>query len=174
MNMNDLAKLHLTAMSRMPAFDGATGWLNSEPLTLDALAGKVVAVDFWTYTCINWLRTLPYHRAWAETYRDHGFVMVGALGLIRMPDLYTRMHAASVVDTLGAGLLIGGLMLQAGLSLVTLKLLFLLALFFFIGPVAMHALAQAALQEGVRPLLHEDRRERLADGDAKAGADEGN
>jgi multicomponent Na+:H+ antiporter subunit G len=112
--------------------------------------------------------------SWGLILAGSAFVMVGALGLIRMPDLYTRMHAASVTDTLGAGLLISGLMLQAGLSLVTLKLLFLLALFFFIGPVATHALAHVALQEGVRPLLHEDRRERLAGGDAKAGADEGN
>jgi thiol-disulfide isomerase/thioredoxin len=62
---------------RLPAFDGATGWLNSEPLTPDALRGKVVLVDFWTYTCINWLRTLGYVRAWAEKYEDQGLVVVG-------------------------------------------------------------------------------------------------
>ena len=91
-----------------------------------------------------------------------------------MPDLYTRMHAASVTDTLGAGLLIGGLMLQAGLTLVTLKLLFLLALFFFTGPVVTHALAQAALHEGVEPVLHEDRRRRLdSDPDEAANSDKG-
>lgn len=89
------------------------------------------------------------------------FIMTGALGLLRMPDVYTRMHAASVTDTLGAGLLILGLMLQAGFSLVTLKLLFILALFFFLGPVATHALAQAALHAGVEPRLEEDRRDRL-------------
>jgi thiol-disulfide isomerase/thioredoxin len=61
----------------MPALDGATTWLNSAPLTTEGLRGKVVAVDFWTYTCINWLRTLPYLRAWAETYRDHGLVVIG-------------------------------------------------------------------------------------------------
>jgi multicomponent Na+:H+ antiporter subunit G len=88
------------------------------------------------------------------------FVVIGTIGLVRMPELYTRMHAASVTDTLGAGLLLGGLMLQAGLTLVSLKLLFLLALFFFVGPLASHALAQAALHEGVDPLLHEDRRDR--------------
>ncbi len=90
------------------------------------------------------------------------FIVIGAIGLVRMPDLYTRIHAASVTDTLGAGLLLGGLMLQSGLSLVTLKLAFLLGLFFFMGPVASHALAQAALQEGIEPLLHEDRRHREA------------
>ena len=60
-----------------PPLDGATAWLNSAPLTTEGLRGKVVAVDFWTYTCINWLRTLPYVRAWAEKYRDHGLVVIG-------------------------------------------------------------------------------------------------
>jgi thiol-disulfide isomerase/thioredoxin len=58
--------------------EGATGWLNSPPLTDDALQGKVVVVNFCTYTCINWLRQLPYVRAWAERYRDHGLVVIGA------------------------------------------------------------------------------------------------
>jgi thiol-disulfide isomerase/thioredoxin len=62
---------------RLPGFDGATGWLNSEPLTPEALRGKVVLVDFWTYTCINWLRTLGYVRAWAEKYREQGLIVIG-------------------------------------------------------------------------------------------------
>jgi thiol-disulfide isomerase/thioredoxin len=62
---------------RMPALDGAIGWLNSPPLTTESLRGRVVAVDFWTYTCINWLRTAPYLRAWAEAYRDAGLVVLG-------------------------------------------------------------------------------------------------
>ena len=61
----------------VPGFDGATGWLNSEPLTLADLDGKVVLVDFWTYTCINWLRTLGYVRAWFEKYEDQGLAVVG-------------------------------------------------------------------------------------------------
>lgn len=89
------------------------------------------------------------------------FVLVGAFGMVRMPDFFTRMQAASVIDTLGAGLLLTGLMLQAGFTLVTLKLFFLIALLFFIGPVISHALAQAALHEGVKPILAEDRRNRL-------------
>jgi multicomponent Na+:H+ antiporter subunit G len=68
------------------------------------------------------------------------------------------MHAASVLDTLGVGFLILGMCLQAGLGLVTLKLVFLLALFFFTGPVVTHALAQACLHQGVKPVLAEDRR----------------
>ena len=56
---------------------GATGWLNSQPLTAAGLRGKVVLIDFWTYTCINWLRSLPYVRAWAENYKDKGLVVIG-------------------------------------------------------------------------------------------------
>ena len=62
---------------RLASFDGATAWLNSPPLTPEGLRGKVVLVDFWTYTCINWLRTLGYVRAWAERYAEHGLVVVG-------------------------------------------------------------------------------------------------
>jgi thiol-disulfide isomerase/thioredoxin len=67
----------LRAETRLPGFDGATGWLNSEPLTPEGLRGKVVLVDFWTYTCINWLRTLGYVRAWHEKYENQGLVVVG-------------------------------------------------------------------------------------------------
>ena len=67
----------LPVEGRLPGFDGATGWLNSPPLTAEELRGKVVLVDFWTYTCINWLRTLGYVRAWAEKYQAHGLVVVG-------------------------------------------------------------------------------------------------
>jgi len=67
-----------TFEGRMPPLDGATAWLNSPPLTTQGLRGKVVLVEFWTYTCINWLRTLPYVRAWAEKYRDQGLVVIGA------------------------------------------------------------------------------------------------
>ena len=110
--------------------------------------------------------------SWGCILAGSAFVIVGAVGLVRMPDLFTRMHAASVTDTLGAGLLITGLMMQAGLTLVTLKLVFLLALFFFAGPVATHALAQAALNQGVAPSLHEDRRRRLnIDAGAVANSD---
>jgi len=86
------------------------------------------------------------------------FTVVGALGLVRMPEVFSRMHAASVMDTLGVGFLILGMMLQAGFGLVTLKLLFILALFFFTVPVVTHALARACLHEGIEPLLAEDRR----------------
>ncbi|MEA2636915.1 MAG: hypothetical protein QOH92_3682 [Chloroflexota bacterium] len=61
----------------LAAFTGANAWLNSAPLTPEGLRGRVVAVDFWTFTCINWLRTLPYLRAWAKKYRDKGLVVIG-------------------------------------------------------------------------------------------------
>ena len=63
--------------SEFPSLGGATGWLNSPPLTAEGLRGKVVLVQVWTYSCINWLRTLPYVRAWAEKYRNQGLVVIG-------------------------------------------------------------------------------------------------
>ena len=74
-----LAFLFLATFS-LPAFalfDGAKTWLNSPPLSAAELRGKVVLVDFWTYTCVNWTRTLPYVRAWAEKYKDQGLVVIG-------------------------------------------------------------------------------------------------
>jgi thiol-disulfide isomerase/thioredoxin len=69
--------VRLANEGKMPSLDSATEWLNSPPLTTAGLRGKVVVVDFWTYTCINWLRTLPYVRAWAEKYKDQGLVVIG-------------------------------------------------------------------------------------------------
>jgi hypothetical protein len=67
----------LPVEGHLPGFDGATGWLNSSPLSPENLRGRVVLVDFCTYTCINWLRTLGYVRAWAEKYEDRGLVVIG-------------------------------------------------------------------------------------------------
>jgi thiol-disulfide isomerase/thioredoxin len=74
-----LAAIHprLPIEGELPSLGGATGWLNSRPLTAADLRGKVVLIDFWTYTCINWLRQLPYVRAWAEKYKGQGLVVVG-------------------------------------------------------------------------------------------------
>jgi multicomponent Na+:H+ antiporter subunit G len=96
--------------------------------------------------------------SWLLILAGSFFTVVGALGLLRMPDVFSRMHAASVTDTLGVGFLLLGMVLQAGISLVTLKLLILIALFFFTAPVVTHALARACLHEGIEPLLAEDRR----------------
>src|SRR5262245_54778746 len=76
----------------MPAFTGATEWIDSPPLTPAGLRGKVVAVDFWTYTCVNWLRTLPYVRAWAAKYKDRGLVVVG----VHTPEFSVEHLAANV------------------------------------------------------------------------------
>ncbi|HEX2198077.1 MAG TPA: monovalent cation/H(+) antiporter subunit G [Burkholderiales bacterium] len=84
------------------------------------------------------------------------FCVVGGIGLVRMPDLYTRMHAASVTDTLGAGLILLGLMLQAGWTLVTAKLVIIGLLIFFTSPSAAHALVRAAMGRGLEPLLHKE------------------
>jgi multicomponent Na+:H+ antiporter subunit G len=84
------------------------------------------------------------------------FCIIGATGLLRMPDFYTRMHAASVIDTLGAGLVLLGLMLQAGWTLVAVKLLMVGALVFVASPTATHALARAAMHRGLKPLLADE------------------
>jgi thiol-disulfide isomerase/thioredoxin len=71
------ASLQLPVEGELPSLDGATGWLNSPPLTAAGLRGTVVLTNFWTYTCVNWLRQLPYLRAWADKYSGHGLVLIG-------------------------------------------------------------------------------------------------
>ncbi|MBK6629792.1 MAG: monovalent cation/H(+) antiporter subunit G [Betaproteobacteria bacterium] len=93
--------------------------------------------------------------SWSCLLAGGFFCVVGALGLLRMPDFYTRMHAASVIDTLGAGLILLGLILQAGFTLVAAKLVMIGLLLFFTGPVVAHALAKAAMSRGLAPLLAE-------------------
>jgi thiol-disulfide isomerase/thioredoxin len=68
----------VSAHVHIPSLNGATAWLNSEPLSPDELRGSVVLVNFWTWTCINWLRQEPYVRAWSQAYRDDGLVVIGA------------------------------------------------------------------------------------------------
>jgi thiol-disulfide isomerase/thioredoxin len=101
------AGLH-TASARLPvegelgSFGGATGWLNSPPLTPPGLRGNVVLVDFWTYTCINWLRQLPYVRAWAGKYSGHGLVVIGVhtpeFGFEHNPDNVRRAVQDTSID----------------------------------------------------------------------------
>jgi multicomponent Na+:H+ antiporter subunit G len=81
------------------------------------------------------------------------FCVVGGIGLLRMPDFYTRMHAASVTETLGAGLILLGLMLQAGFTLVAVKLAIIGMLILFTSPAATNALAKAGMARGIEPLL---------------------
>lgn len=81
------------------------------------------------------------------------FCLVGAVGLLRMPDFYTRVHAASITETLGVGFILLGLLLEAGFTLVAAKLVMIGLLIFFASPTASHALARAALVRGIRPKL---------------------
>ena len=81
------------------------------------------------------------------------FSMIGGFGIIRLPEFFSRMHAGGITDTLGAGLIIGGLMLQGGLSLVTVKLFMIIFFLIITSPTACHALAKSALAQGMKPEL---------------------
>ena len=85
-------------------------------------------------------------------------ILTGSIGLLRMPDFFTRTHPAGMIDTLGATLIVGGLILQSGFTQVTIKLALILILLFLTGPTATHAVAQAALASGLKPWRrpHED------------------
>jgi len=85
-----------------------------------------------------------------------GSMLIGAYGLLSLPDMFTRMHAAGMVDTLGLGLIMVGLIIQAGFSLVSFKLFLIIVFVLYTGPAVTHALAQAALNAGVKPVLHDD------------------
>lgn len=91
--------------------------------------------------------------SWVLLVAGGFFCIVGAIGMLRMPDFYTRLHAASVTETLGAGFILSGLVLQAGFTLVAAKLVMIGVLIAFVSPTATHALARAALARGVEPLL---------------------
>lgn len=85
-------EMDLPVEGNMPGLEGATGWLNTKPLATTELRGRVVLVDFWTFTCINWLRTQPYVRAWAEKYKDKGLVVIG----VHTPEFEFEKEATSV------------------------------------------------------------------------------
>lgn len=100
--------------------------------------------------------TVIYVLSWALLGSGSFFYVIGSIGLVRMPDVFTRMHATSVSDTFGAFLMLAGMLLQAGISLVSLKLAVIIAIILYTGPVATHALARAARHAGIDPLLHDD------------------
>lgn len=87
----------LPVQGRLPSLDGAVAWLNSPPLSAEQLRGKVVLVDFWTYSCINCIRTLPYIRAWAEKYKDQGLVVIG----VHTPEFAFEKKLDNVQKALG-------------------------------------------------------------------------
>lgn len=98
--------------------------------------------------------------SWALILAGSFFYLVGAIGMARMPDVFTRMHATSVSETLGVGGLITGMMLQAGWTLNAGRLAIIFAILLYTGPIATHALARAALAAGVVPRLSQDRTRR--------------
>ncbi len=146
------------------------GFLNERPEFLDLaivygllnVIGTIAVLKFFRYGDLGasaepkeiramtvWIDGL----SWICLVAGGAFCIVGAVGLLRMPDFYTRMHAASVIETLGVGLILLGLVLQAGVSLVAVKLLIIGLLIFFASPTATHALARAAMARGQKPLL---------------------
>lgn len=94
--------------------------------------------------------------SWVMLLAGSFFVVVGAVGVIRMPDLFTRLHAAGLTDTMGAGFILTGLVFQGGLSLVSVKLLLILGFVWFSSPVSTYALARATLASGQEPFWAED------------------
>ncbi len=94
--------------------------------------------------------------SWVFLASGGAFCLIGGFGILRMPDVYTRLHAVSVIETLGMGGVILGLVLQAGFTLVAAKLIIIAALILMTAPVATHALAQAALHAGILPKLDHD------------------
>ena len=94
--------------------------------------------------------------SWILLMAGASFCVVGGIGLHRLPDFFSRMHGAGITDTLGAGLVIFGLVLQAGFTLVAVKLLFILGLLWLTSPTATHAIAKAARASGLEPLTGDD------------------
>ncbi len=98
-----------------------------------------------------------------------GFLMIGGLGLVRLPDVFTRMHGTGIIDTMGTGAVLTGLMIQGGFSIVTIKLALIVIFILFTGPTATHALARAALHGGVKPRQDEQPEdESLSEGDVSS------
>lgn len=102
--------------------------------------------------------------SWFFLMTGCAFCVIGGIGMIRMPDFYSRSHAASLTDTLGASLILLGLGLQAGLSLIAVKLLFIYIFLYITSPTAAHALVKAAYSKGVRAPRVEDQRSATAPG----------
>lgn len=94
--------------------------------------------------------------SWALLLGGSFFLLIGAIGVLRMPDLYTRSHAAGITDTMGAILILFGLMVQGGFTLVTAKLLMILLFLLFTSPAASHALGNTAWSSGLKPVLDEE------------------
>ena len=94
-----------------------------------------------------------YIISWACILTGSFFAVVGGMGIVRLPDFYSRLHGGGITDTMGAGLLLLGLMFQAGLTLVTIKLAMIFFFLFVTSPTSCHALASSALAHGLEPLI---------------------
>ena len=103
--------------------------------------------------------------SWACIIAGAVFAIIGAVGMLRLPDVFSRMHGAGVIDTLGADLILVGLMFQAGFSLITVKLILIVIFLLYTSPTTTHALARAALSGGVNPLT--ERKETSGDEPSK-------
>ena len=93
--------------------------------------------------------------SWVTILTGGLFAVIGGIGVLRLPDVFARMHGAGLTDTLGAGLILFGLAVQSGFTLISVKLLLILIFLFFTSPTATYALANAALAAGLRPLTRE-------------------
>jgi len=97
--------------------------------------------------------------SWIFLIAGSVLVLTGGIGVLRLPDIYTRSHAAGITDTLGAGLILIGLMLQGGFTLVTVKLVLILVFIAFTSPTSTHALIHTVHASGIKPILHDDDKE---------------
>lgn len=108
---------------------------------------------------MDWLEDIRLVLSWGLLTAGGLFLLIGTLGMLRFPDFWSRLHAASIIDTMGSGLLVIGLMLQAGMSNASLKLLLIGFFIFITTPIAAHALAGVAYDAGVRPSSKETEEE---------------
>ena len=106
---------------------------------------------------------------WALLLSGAFFLVTGALGMVRLPDVFTRMHAAGMADTMGAGLILVGLCVYSGANMVTVRLILVLAFLWFTSPIATHALAKAALSGGTEPYTRAGRDAGGSDGEGGDG-----
>lgn len=102
------------------------------------------------------MEQVAHYASWVLLLGGSFFLLIGAIGVLRMPDVYTRSHAAGITDTLGAILILGGLMIQGGFTLITAKLVLILIFLLITSPTASHALGNTAWSMGLKPMLDED------------------
>ena len=95
--------------------------------------------------------------SWLFVIVGSAFLLIGAIGIIRLPDIFSRMHGAGIIDTMGTTMLFFGMFLQAGFTIVSIKLFLILLFLMFTSPTTTHALARAALDSGLKPLIDDNK-----------------